>query len=80
MCPMVDPIRNLVQLAESSDVDMVIVDGETLVEDGRVLGFDEEENFMELQRSMEAICGRFPENDRLGRTIEDLMAPTIKKW
>jgi len=80
MCPMVDPIRNLVQLAESSDVDTVIVDGETLVEDGKVLGFDEEENFSELQRSMEAISGRFPENDRLGRTIEDLMAPTIKKW
>ena len=80
MSPMRDPIRNIVQLAESSDVEMVIVDGETLVEDGKVLGFDEEKNFEELQNSMNKICERIPEKDRLGRTIEDLMAPTFKKW
>jgi cytosine/adenosine deaminase-related metal-dependent hydrolase len=80
MAPLRDPIRNLVQLAESSDVDMVIVDGETLVEDGRVLRFDEEKNFEAMQRSLNEICVRIPEKDRLGRTIEDLMAPTLKKW
>jgi cytosine/adenosine deaminase-related metal-dependent hydrolase len=80
MCPLKDPIRNLVQLAESSDVDMVIVNGETLVEDGKVLRFDETKNFGTLQISMNTICDKIPENDRLGRTIEDLMAPTIKKW
>ena len=58
---------------------MVIVDGETIVEDGRVLGFNEEENFEMLQSSIDKICERIPENDRLGRTIEDLMAPTLKK-
>jgi cytosine/adenosine deaminase-related metal-dependent hydrolase len=80
MCPLRDPIRNFVQLAESSDVDMVIVGGETLVEDGKVLGFDEEKNFNALQNSMDKICDRIPEYDRLGRTIEDLMAPTLKMW
>jgi hypothetical protein len=80
MCPLRDPIRSFVQLAESSDVDMVIVDGKTLVEEGRVLGFDEEKNFEDLQKSMNKICDRISENDRLGRTIEDLMASTIKKW
>jgi len=80
MSPLRDPIRNLVQLAESSDVDMVIVDGETLVEDGKVLRFDEERNFNAMQKSMNSICDRIPDNDRLGRTIEDLMAPTLKKW
>jgi hypothetical protein len=59
---------------------MVIVDGETLVENGEVLGFDEDKNFEELQRSMNKICDRIPENDRASRTIEDIMAPTIKKW
>jgi cytosine/adenosine deaminase-related metal-dependent hydrolase len=80
MTPMRDPIRNLVQLAESSDVEMVIVGGETLVEDGKVIGFDEEKNFDAMQRSLNEICDRIPEKDRLGRTIEDLMAPTLKKW
>jgi cytosine/adenosine deaminase-related metal-dependent hydrolase len=80
MSPLRDPIRNFVQLAESSDVDMVIVNGETLVENGKVLGFDEEKNFENLQNSMDEICDRIPGNDRLGRTIDDLMAPTLKKW
>jgi cytosine/adenosine deaminase-related metal-dependent hydrolase len=80
MSPLRDPIRNFVQLAESSDVDMVIVNGETLVENGKVLGFDEEKNFENLQSSMDEICDRIPGNDRLGRTIDDLMAPTLKKW
>jgi cytosine/adenosine deaminase-related metal-dependent hydrolase len=80
MSPLRDPIRNFVQLAESSDVDMVIVDGETLVEDEKVLWFDEDQNFEAMQNSMNKICDRIPEKDRLGRTIEDLMAPTLKKW
>ena len=80
MSPFRDPIRNFVQLAESSDVDRVIVDGETLVEDGKVLGFDEAENFEAIQESMNKICERIPENDRASRTIEDLMASTINKW
>ena len=80
MSPLRDPIRNFVQLAESSDVDMVIVDGETLVDDGKVLGFDEDKNFEAMQNSMNKICDRIPEKDRLGRTIEDFMAPTLKKW
>jgi cytosine/adenosine deaminase-related metal-dependent hydrolase len=80
MCPVKDPIRNLVQLADCSDVDMVIVDGETRVENGKILGFDEDKNFEDLQRSMNKICDRIPENDRINRTIEDLMAPTFKKW
>ncbi len=80
MTPYRDPIRSLVQLAESSDVDMVIVGGETLVEDGKVLRFDGDKTFEAMQSSMNKICDRIPGNDRLGRTIEDLMAPTIKKW
>jgi cytosine/adenosine deaminase-related metal-dependent hydrolase len=80
MCPMRDPLRNFVQLAESSDVDMVIVGGETLVEGGKVIGFDEEKNYNALQNSLDKICERIPTNDRLHRTVEDLMAPTLKMW
>lgn len=80
MSPYKDPIRSFVQLAESSDIDRVIVDGVERVADGRVIGFDEAENFDAMQRSMAKICDRIPENDRLGRTIGDLMAPSLKKW
>ena len=64
----------------SARVDMVFVGGETLVENGEVIGFDEEQAFTELQRSMDEIAQRIPNNDRLGRSVEDLMAPTFKKW
>jgi cytosine/adenosine deaminase-related metal-dependent hydrolase len=80
MSPYRDPIRNFVQLAESSDVDQVIVDGKTLVENGKVIGFNETETFEAVQESMNKICERIPENDRAGRTIENLMVSTIKKW
>ena len=36
-----DPIKALVYCARGSDVDRVIVDGETLVQDGRLIGIDE---------------------------------------
>ena len=80
MSPYRDPIRNFVQLAESSDVDRVIIDGETLVLDGKVVWFDELKNFEAMQRSMNKICERIPENDRLNRTVDNIMAPMIRKW
>ena len=54
--------------------------GKTLVENGKVIGFDDEQIFEKLQRSMDKISEKIPVNDRLGRKIEDLMATTIKKW
>lgn len=39
--PVRDPIRNLVYGATDQDVDRVIIDGRTVVEDGEVLGMNE---------------------------------------
>jgi len=80
MCPVTDPIRTLVQVATNSDVDRVIVDGKTVVEDGKVKGFDEEEILDELQRSMDKICERIHEYDRIQRMSHDILPPSLKKW
>ena len=42
MGPYRDPIKALVQCGTGDDVDRVIVDGRTVVEDGRVVGVDED--------------------------------------
>ncbi|MFC1803956.1 amidohydrolase family protein [Thermoproteota archaeon] len=79
MCPITDPIMIFVRNGNRNDVDTVIVDGKTLVENGRVLGFDER-IFNELQKSMDNIVNRIPENDRINRTIDDIIPPSLKKW
>jgi len=80
MCPMTDPVRILVQTATNSDVDTVMIDGEIVVEGGKVKNFDEEKTFEELQGSMDRIRSRVHRNDRLERTADQLMPPSLKKW
>ena len=80
MCPIRDPLRILIQTATTSDVDMVIVDGITVVEEGKVRGFDEERIFEELQKSMDSICEKISENDIRNRTIDDILPPSLKIW
>ncbi|MCJ7770783.1 amidohydrolase family protein [Candidatus Bathyarchaeota archaeon] len=80
MCPITDPVRILVQAATNSDVDAVMIDGEIVVEGSRVKNFDEEKTFEELQASMDRIRDRVHKHDRLGRTADQLMSPSLRKW
>jgi 5-methylthioadenosine/S-adenosylhomocysteine deaminase len=53
--PIHDPLATLVYSARAADVDMVIVDGEVLVEGGQVLGIDERALIFEAQRRAEEL-------------------------
>jgi len=80
MCPITDPIYLLVQVATNSDVDMVIVDGRTVVEEGKVIGYDEEKVFEELQESMNKVLEKVPEKDRRHRTAGEINPSSLKMW
>jgi 5-methylthioadenosine/S-adenosylhomocysteine deaminase len=62
MVPLVDPVANLVHTGLGSDVDTVIINGQTLVEQGRVLVVDEAEVVRQAQdlavRRWKEVAGR----------------------
>ena len=78
--PVRDPIRNLVNCMSRSDVKTVIVDGEIVVEDGKLLTIDMPKLVMEVQSACEAIYERIPENHPLGKTADEASPPSYRSW
>jgi 5-methylthioadenosine/S-adenosylhomocysteine deaminase len=72
MGPYRDPIKALVQCGTADDVDRVIVDGRTVVEDGRVVGLDEEALLAQAQAEAERLWSTVPEWHWQGLTAEQL--------
>jgi 5-methylthioadenosine/S-adenosylhomocysteine deaminase len=72
MGPYRDPIKALVQCGTADDVDRVIVDGKTVVEDGHVVGLDEVALLAAAQVEAERLWGTVPEWHWQGLTAEQL--------
>lgn len=75
-----DPIRALVHLAGPDRVGTVIVGGNILVEDGRLLVADEDEILAEVTASSQAVWEAHPRHDILGRTISERFSPSLPLW
>jgi cytosine/adenosine deaminase-related metal-dependent hydrolase len=80
MVPVRDPIRNLVNCAQRSDVQTVIVNGEIIVDKGRLLTIDEEKLVEEVQKTTEGIWDRIPENHYLNLTADEVSPQSLKPW
>jgi 5-methylthioadenosine/S-adenosylhomocysteine deaminase len=82
MVPLRDPIDNIVFSAEAEDVDTVIVDGRTVLEDGKVLAAadNEQKLFREIQNIGEEVWAKIESVDRLGRTIDELSPLSLTEW
>ncbi len=82
MTPLRDPIQNIVFSAETEDVEMVIINGRTVLEDGRVLGLGDrgEDVNARVQRIAEDMWSGIAQVDREGRTIGDLAPPSFEPW
>jgi len=75
-----DPIRNLVNMVQRSDVKTVLVDGKVVVEDGKLLTIDTVKLAKEVQEAAEGIYERIPENHYLGWTTDEVSPQSLKPW
>ncbi|MDE0029081.1 MAG: chlorohydrolase family protein [Deltaproteobacteria bacterium] len=67
-----DPIKSLVEGGSGSDIETIIVDGETLLEGGRPTRFDEAELLAQIQEGARPLWDSVPEWRALGETIDDV--------
>lgn len=74
MSPLRDPVKSIVYSAVSADVDRVMVDGVTLVQDGHVVGHDEKQIAVDMQLAGELVWQGFDMHTPEGTTAAD-MAP-----
>lgn len=80
MAPLRDPVKNLVYYAEMEDLHTVIIDGATVVEQGRVLHADQQAVARRLQEAGERMWPHMAEHDWAGRDIDVLSPQTFPQW
>ena len=80
MAPLRDPVKNLVYYAEMEDLHTVIIDGRTVVEQGRVLAADQLEVARRLQQAGEQMWPRMDQHDWDGRDVDQLSPLTFPRW
>jgi len=68
-----DPIASLIECGSGSDVEMVIVDGEILVEKGKAVRFDESAILREVQAEGERLWSLVPEWHWSGKKIDEIV-------
>ena len=73
-----DPIRSLVETAVSRDVRTVIVDGETLVDNGKYLRLNEEELLEKVQTKGEQVWDSVSKWHWTGKSIDEVVPPAFK--
>jgi cytosine/adenosine deaminase-related metal-dependent hydrolase len=78
--PVFDPIRMLLHATTSDCVEMVVVDGDTVVENGRVLAFDVADDVGRVRDGAHRIQEDFASRNWSGRKIEDVFPPALPAW
>jgi len=71
-----DPIRSLVECGSGRDVEMIIVDGQTLVEGGKAVRFDEAKMLREVQEEGERLWRAVPSWHWSGKTVDEIVPPS----
>jgi cytosine/adenosine deaminase-related metal-dependent hydrolase len=67
-----DPIKSLVEAGSGSDVETIVIDGETLVQDGRATRFDEATLLDQVQESSEQYWASVREWRAKSQTVDDV--------
>lgn len=80
MTPMRDPLRNLVFSADSEDISHVMVDGDWLMRDGKLLRINEKQVTQGLQTAAEKVWSNMGPGDWAGRGIDQLSPPELEEY
>jgi 5-methylthioadenosine/S-adenosylhomocysteine deaminase len=72
-----NPIRSLIETAVSRDVRTVIVDGETLVDNGKYLRLNEEELLQKVQAKGEQVWESVPKWHWTGKSVDEVVPPAF---
>ena len=78
--PFLDPLKALIQCCDGEVIDTVIVDGKTLVEDGRSLVWDESELLAGVRASTREAWQRFSEYWPDSEPIEAVFPTAFEPW
>jgi cytosine/adenosine deaminase-related metal-dependent hydrolase len=78
VAPVYDPIKSLVNASTSDNVEKVYCDGRLLVDEGRVLGVDEESLVSDVQKIADRDWARVHEWDYAGRRLEEFAPLSFK--
>jgi cytosine/adenosine deaminase-related metal-dependent hydrolase len=71
-----DPIKSLVECGSGSDIEMIVVDGETLLENRQSTRFDEAALLREVQSASEEIWATIPQWRAKNQTVDDIAPMT----
>ncbi len=74
--PYIDPIRAIVNCASGRDIETVIVDGEAVLEDGRLTRVDEDALLAEAKRITERDLRKIAAENWPGKTLDEVAPPS----
>lgn len=78
--PCRDPVKNLVNCATRSDVEYVIVNGEIVVDNRKLLTIDEEKLVENVQKTTDTVWSRIPEYHHLGQNSDEVSPQSFNIW
>jgi cytosine/adenosine deaminase-related metal-dependent hydrolase len=78
--PVFDPIKSLVNCANGSDVETVIIDGEILVENGRLKKVDEDKLMKDVEKATIKSWGNIPNWHWAKSTASEISPPSFESW
>ena len=80
MVPLRDPIKNIVYNTEAEDLQDVMIDGQWVMREGRVLHVDEQAVIENLQLAGERTWSEMGRGDWAGRSVDELSPPTFRPF
>jgi 5-methylthioadenosine/S-adenosylhomocysteine deaminase len=78
--PCRDPVKNIVNASTRSDVEYVIINGEVIVDKGKLTTINENKLVRDVQKTSEAVWDRISDNHYLGLSSDEVSPQSYLPW